>query len=78
MTVPPVSITANEDQPLSPRVMEDSDDIPSIARLQVMEREIIEQTMNDVDGNVSKAARRLGISRDRLRYRLEKYQLERK
>ena len=46
--------------------------------LQEMEKRLIQQTLDDLDGNVSKAARRLGIRRDRLRYRLEKYQLKRK
>ena len=46
--------------------------------LQEVEKNLIRQTLAELDGNVSKAARRLGISRDRLRYRLEKYQLKRK
>ena len=37
------------------------------------ERDMIEQTMKEVNGNISEAARRLGITRDRLRYRLKKY-----
>ncbi|MBK1717233.1 sigma-54-dependent transcriptional regulator [Thiocystis violacea] len=41
--------------------------------LDAMERDMIERTLREVDGNVSKAARRLGITRDRLRYRIEKY-----
>jgi len=77
-TEPPVTATEQEVHPSIPGPLEADDDIPSIAKLQEMEREMIEQTLSDVDGNVSKAARRLGISRDRLRYRLEKYQLERK
>jgi DNA-binding NtrC family response regulator len=43
--------------------------------LAAMEREIIERMLTEVDGNVSKAARRLGISRDQLRYRIDKYDL---
>lgn len=39
------------------------------------ERDMIEHTMKEVNGNISKAARLLGITRDRLRYRLKKYQL---
>lgn len=38
-----------------------------------VERDMIEQTMKAVNGNISETARRLGISRDRLRYRLKKY-----
>ena len=52
--------------------------VASGTTLQEMEKNLIQQTLDDLDGNVSKAARRLGISRDRLRYRLEKYQLKRK
>jgi len=74
---PPATAERDECAPVDGQPASDGD-TPSIARLQAMEREMIEQTLNDVDGNVSKAARRLGISRDRLRYRLEKYQLDRK
>ena len=45
------------------------------ATLDSVERELIERTLREVEGNVSMAARRLGITRDRLRYRLEKYGL---
>jgi two-component system, NtrC family, response regulator AtoC len=45
------------------------------ARLDDVERALIARTLEEVDGNVSKAARRLGITRDRLRYRIEKYGL---
>ncbi len=72
----PKPIDNTADQPTSLR--RTRGDMPTISTLQEMEREMIQQTMNEVDGNVSKAARRLGISRDRLRYRLEKYQMERK
>jgi DNA-binding NtrC family response regulator len=46
---------------------------PSATTLDAMERDLIERTLREVDGNVSKAARRLEITRDRLRYRMEKY-----
>ena len=42
-------------------------------RLADAERLLIEQTLNAVNGNISETARRLGITRDRLRYRLKKY-----
>ncbi|MFZ0790474.1 MAG: sigma 54-interacting transcriptional regulator, partial [Chromatiaceae bacterium] len=48
---------------------------PSITRLDDVERALIARTLAEVDGNVSKAARRLGITRDRLRYRIEKHGL---
>jgi len=41
-----------------------------------VERQTIESALRAVDGNVSKAARQLGISRDQLRYRLDKYRQE--
>ena len=44
-------------------------------RLADQERVLIEKTMQEVNGNISETARRLGITRDRLRYRLKKYQL---
>jgi DNA-binding NtrC family response regulator len=39
------------------------------------EKDIVKCVLREVDGNVSKAARRLGISRDQMRYRIEKYSL---
>jgi DNA-binding NtrC family response regulator len=41
--------------------------------LEEAERDIVESALREVGGNVSKAARRLGISRDQMRYRIEKY-----
>jgi two-component system, NtrC family, response regulator AtoC len=41
-----------------------------------LERQALVQALRQNDGNVSRAARALGISRDTLRYRIEKYQLE--
>ena len=40
-----------------------------------MERDALEQALGNASGNVSKAARELGISRDTLRYRMEKPRL---
>jgi len=45
------------------------------ATLDAVERDLIARALQEVDGNVSKAARRLGITRDRLRYRIDKYGL---
>ncbi|MEH6822776.1 MAG: sigma-54 dependent transcriptional regulator [Motiliproteus sp.] len=53
-----------------------SDDSALSRTLPELERLTIENALKAVDGNVSKAARQLGISRDQLRYRLEKYRLE--
>jgi two-component system, NtrC family, response regulator AtoC len=41
----------------------------------VLEREALVQALEHTGGNVSRAARELGISRDTLRYRIEKYGL---
>ena len=40
-----------------------------------MERQALVQALQRNDGNVTRAARELGISRDTLRYRIEKYGL---
>ena len=51
------------------------DDTARGTTLEAAERDLIVRTLREVDGNVSKAARRLGITRDRLRYRIDKYGL---
>jgi len=43
--------------------------------LQEAERDLVQRALREVGGNVSKAARQLGISRDQMRYRIEKYGL---
>ncbi len=43
--------------------------------LERWERAMIERALRDCDGNQTRAAQRLGISRDTLRYRLKKYGL---
>ena len=40
------------------------------------ERTMIERAMRDAGGNQTKAAQRLGITRDTLRYRLKKFGLQ--
>ncbi len=45
------------------------------ATLPQREKTIIEQALRDAGGNQTKAAQRLGISRDTLRYRLKKFGL---
>jgi DNA-binding protein Fis len=40
-----------------------------------MERRLIQGALERTDGNQTKAAKLLSISRDQLRYRLEKYDL---
>jgi DNA-binding protein Fis len=41
-----------------------------------LERSAIERAMREAGGNQTKAAQRLGISRDTLRYRLKKFGLQ--
>ena len=44
--------------------------------LEQWERTLIEQALRESDGNQTRAAQRLGISRDTLRYRLKKYGIQ--
>jgi two-component system response regulator AtoC len=44
--------------------------------LEQLEKDLIRQALEQTRGNKSRAAELLGLSRDTLRYRLEKYQLE--
>ena len=41
-----------------------------------LERDLIRQALERAKGNRTQAAALLGLSRDTLRYRLEKYELE--
>lgn len=55
----------------------DSAGLPSESvDLSQLERSMIERAMREAAGNQTKAAQRLGISRDTLRYRLKKYGLQ--
>jgi two-component system, NtrC family, response regulator AtoC len=57
-------VPASDDQPLQGLTLE------------AAERLLIERALLDTSGNVSEAARRLGVSRMTLRYRMEKYALK--
>jgi DNA-binding NtrC family response regulator len=46
------------------------------AELTEVERSMIERAMQEAGGNQTRAAQRLGISRDTLRYRLKKFGLQ--
>jgi transcriptional regulator of acetoin/glycerol metabolism len=50
---------------------------PSTGTLEEMVRHRIEQTLRESDWNISKSARRLGVTRTQLYGRVKKYQLER-
>jgi DNA-binding NtrC family response regulator len=49
---------------------------PAGMDLEQWERTLIEQALREADGNQTRAAQRLGISRDTLRYRLKKYGIQ--
>ena len=49
---------------------------PAGMDLEQWEKSLIEEALRESDGNQTRAARRLGISRDTLRYRLKKYGLQ--
>jgi DNA-binding NtrC family response regulator len=49
---------------------------PTGMELEQWERSLIEQALRESDGNQTRAAQRLGISRDTLRYRLKKYGIQ--
>jgi DNA-binding NtrC family response regulator len=49
---------------------------PAGMDLEGWERSLIEQALREAEGNQTRAAQRLGISRDTLRYRLKKYGLQ--
>ena len=48
-------------------------DARSIARIADVEQRLVAQTLEKTDWNISKSAKLLGLSRDMLRYRIEKY-----
>ena len=51
-------------------------DLPSKGlSLKDVEKDLIEQALSKVDGNQTKAAKLLGISRDALRYKMQKFGL---
>jgi DNA-binding NtrC family response regulator len=65
---PPIGVEDQTPFPAAPR--------PAGMDLEQWERSLIEQALRDADGNQTRAAQRLGISRDTLRYRLKKYGLQ--
>ena len=52
-------------------------DTTTSATLTAIERELIVNALKRVDGNVTVAAQQLGITRDTLRYWMEKHRLRR-
>ena len=62
-----------------PALLGQSDDIAGApgATLSSQEHDLIVQALRRVGGNVTLAAQALGITRDTLRYRMDKHQLRR-
>jgi two-component system, NtrC family, response regulator AtoC len=61
------------DAPVPPAA---SSDLPPHLDLTQWERNMIERAMHEAGGNQTKAAQRLGITRDTLRYRLKKFGIQ--
>lgn len=57
-----------EKEPLMPSALQDM-------TLEQIEKYLLSQTLRQTEGNVSKSARQLGLSRMAMRYRMEKYGL---
>jgi DNA-binding NtrC family response regulator len=51
---------------------------PSPTDLHALERRTIEQVLHETDWNKAKSARKLGLTRSQLYFRLRKYDLERR
>ncbi|HPU83904.1 MAG TPA: sigma 54-interacting transcriptional regulator [Candidatus Latescibacteria bacterium] len=58
-------------------IVRNSAEAPVGRKLADVEQELVEETLRDCNFNVSEAARRLGISRDILRYRIKKLNISR-
>ncbi|HOM56881.1 MAG TPA: sigma-54 dependent transcriptional regulator, partial [Candidatus Latescibacteria bacterium] len=58
-------------------ISRNSTEAPGGRKLADVEQELIEETLRECNFNVSEAARRLGISRDILRYRIKKLNISR-
>jgi len=59
-----------------PEVSTGTPELPALGDLTLWERTLIERAMQEAGGNQTKAAQRLGITRDTLRYRLKKFGLQ--
>jgi DNA-binding NtrC family response regulator len=51
---------------------------PDGVNLADLERDLVEQALQMAEGNQTRAARLLGMNRDQMRYRIEKFGLTRK
>jgi DNA-binding NtrC family response regulator len=73
----PASTTPESAAPPPPPTTQETPSLPPPGMdLEAWERSLIEQALHEADGNQTRAAQRLGISRDTLRYRLKKYGIQ--
>ncbi|HEX6617755.1 MAG TPA: sigma-54 dependent transcriptional regulator [Gemmatimonadales bacterium] len=73
----PASATSESAAPPPPPTTQETPSLPPPGMdLDAWERSLIEQALHEADGNQTRAAQRLGISRDTLRYRLKKYGIQ--
>jgi DNA-binding NtrC family response regulator len=70
LEVPPDQVETGTDAAMLPT------NRPAGMELEQWERSLIEQALRESHGNQTRAAQRLGISRDTLRYRLKKYGIQ--
>ncbi len=80
VTAEQLRLSENLDPAPAPASAEPSRDrlsatVPKSMKLDDVEREMLRKALEQTSWNVSQAARLLGVSRDTLRYRIEKYQL---
>src|SRR3954453_129004 len=77
LTTPARTGTDGPEQALEPEPVQLAPpELPQGGDLPQWERTMIERAMRDAGGNQTKAAQRLGITRDTLRYRLKKFGLQ--
>jgi two-component system, NtrC family, response regulator AtoC len=74
-SAPPAAIHRRTSDSVPGAPLQRTTDVMPDTTLQEAERDLVARALRMVGGNVSKAARKLGISRDQMRYRIEKYDL---
>jgi len=71
----PLAIPSSKYIPKGEEMIDLAGDMSLEDRLELSEKKIIEGALREVGGNQSRAAKMLGISRYKLRYRMQKYDL---
>lgn len=72
----PASIESSAAEPAGRRSVESEQALPPAGMsLDQWEKSLLEQALREAGGNQTRAAQRLGISRDTLRYRMKKYSI---